>query len=388
MSVDCLSMVGEKEFARRSMWEATLRDANGDVPWSTGLIKSVTVPKVSLDVAEIYGGTTRAYNGWKLPSNISLSIWETSDHTVERYLDEWMFGKPGKKGTGILNIDGGDAGALQAVPNEGVIYRELVFKTFIYETESASGVDVLKKSFAQELKFNIDKMEGFVKDMAKEDSIDGGAREPLYADIREGAREMRGLVARTSQLMRGATVPVVMKAQAIPILDKLAQAASDLANQLVARVPAPSNLTRRFIPPVIIPPPVMRIPVTAQIAPPRDSRLDTARRLVNQIPAKETKSRTMLIENALHHIEKLKAAVSKSPALARDKAGEPDGMDSAKVSLGDVKRSARQKITSSVTYQVALSDYDVGGYSYESGEGVSYTVSLAVRDMKRTEYPD
>jgi hypothetical protein len=121
-----IEQLGEKEFARRNLWEATLFDENHNpIIWSTGLIKSTNIPKLSFVVEDILAGTSKGYMGWKLPDNLSISIWETSDHTVEKYLDEWMMGK-----TGIFNPE---TGAFRVQPSEDYLYRDVKIKTFIYE---------------------------------------------------------------------------------------------------------------------------------------------------------------------------------------------------------------------------------------------------------------
>ena len=126
-----IEQIGEKEFARRNFWEATLFDENHNpLVWSTGLIKSINSPKIAFLIEDILAGTSKGYMGWKLPDNLSISIWETSDHTVEKYLDEWMMGK-----TGIFNPD---TGAFRVQPSEDYLYRDVQIKTFIYEFTKSS----------------------------------------------------------------------------------------------------------------------------------------------------------------------------------------------------------------------------------------------------------
>jgi len=42
---------------------------------------------------------------------------------------------------------------------------------------------------------------------------------------------------------------------------------------------------------------------------------------------------------------------------------------------------AIERITSLITYSTAIESYDIGTYDYTTGEGVSYTVNLAVCDI-------
>jgi hypothetical protein len=121
-----IEQIGEKEFARRNLWEATLFDEHHNpLVWSTGLIKSTNIPKLSFMIEDILGGTSKGYTGWKLPDNLSIGIWEQSDHTVEKYLDEWMLG-----GAGVFNPD---TGAFRVQPSEDYLYRDVKIKTFIYK---------------------------------------------------------------------------------------------------------------------------------------------------------------------------------------------------------------------------------------------------------------
>ena len=138
MSID---QIGEKEFARRNLWEATLFDENHNpLLWSTGLIKSTNIPKLAFTVEDIYAGTSKGYTGWKLPENLSISIWETSDHMVEKYLDEWMLGE-----TGVFNPK---TGAFRVHSKEDFIYRDVKIKTFIYEYSQSPPYQVKEKTTA------------------------------------------------------------------------------------------------------------------------------------------------------------------------------------------------------------------------------------------------
>jgi hypothetical protein len=139
-----IEQLGEKEFARRNLWEATLFDENHNpLIWSTGLIKSINIPKLQFTIEDIFAGTSKGYLGWKLPDNLSVSIWETSDHQVEKYLDEWMLGK-----TGVFNPE---SGAFRVQPSEDYLYRDVKIKTFIYEYIESKPYRVKKENTAVEL---------------------------------------------------------------------------------------------------------------------------------------------------------------------------------------------------------------------------------------------
>lgn len=303
MSVDCIREVGdgEKDFAKRTLWDATLHDENGKpLSWSTGLIKSVTLPKITFTVEDILNGANKAYASWKLPDSISLNIWETSDHQVEKYFDEWMLGKKDKsgktqQGTGVFNQD---TGAFQ-VAKAGVLYRNLTVRTFYYDVSKERQNINVQENTSSFMPTTVMK-----KDYKKFD------------------------------------VHLVKKQQPIPLLDKFVSAAQGIAGQAIARFPA-SNITAAIIPPIVIPPPMMTVPVPSLAA-------------LN--PSVATTMQT----------GKMKIA-KKDKKVVGDKSKQ-----------GNVK----EVTTSLVTYKVAIESYDVGTYDYSSGEGVSYSVTLAVCGIK------
>jgi len=276
------------DFAKRNFWEATLFDHTGAaLAWSTTLIKSVNVPKLTLGVEDIYNGATKAYSSWKLPDSISLSIWETSDHQVEKYLDEWMTGE-----TGVLSTKYGVAFRTNPL---GYLFRKLQVVTFIYEAE-------------------------------KEESLS----------------------IKASQYDAPQLQKTVNQQQVIPIVDKLASVANGLIQTVAAGSPLIDNLipgaskvtgyipseATKFIPPLIVPIPTMKVP----------------------IPIGTGVSKYFTNDNYI---------------------------DSAKVS----KFPSKEKITSRITYTTAIESYDIGSYDYATGDGVSYTVNLAVTDIE-IEHPE
>lgn len=275
MSIDNLGILGKEELARRNLWEATLYNEAGQaLSWSTGLIKSVVSPRLSFMLENCLGGTHKSYASWKLPESIQLSIWETSDHRVERYLDSWMTGK-----NGVFDMNKSQFRA-QTMSS---LYRKFVFKTFIYKLPAP-------KAYSEDIG----------------GSISDKLRPP------------------------GSKVIIEQK-QYIPVVDKLASAAGSLANRLVASVPL-SNVTRAFMPPVVIPPPLMKKVVDISV--------------LNGV-SKPTKPTPKLPSTPAVEVEK-----------------------------------------SRITYTVAIESYDVGIYEYSSGEGVSYTVNLAVCDISTGKSSD
>jgi len=358
MSVD---QIGEKEFARRNLWEATLFDENHDpLLWSTGLIKSTNIPKLQFTVDDIYAGTSKGYTGWKLPDNLQISIWETSDHMVEKYFDEWMIGK-----TGVLNIDPEKGVAFRSHSSEDFIYRDVQIKTFIYEYEEDESYEVKRKDVISKLILH-------TKKSLQEFST------PLTVEQYEYIHAVSEIAVADARKV------ILEKKQVIPILDKFTAAIGGIANQLVARVsvndltgrlipssiipsplvpfvkaPIPSDLTRRIIPPVVIPPPLMKIPVARG-------------EITKDYLAKSS------LQGKSVPITLLQGIRSKAEEILVDfAAGEAKNAK---------KWKSSEKTTSLITYNTAIESYDIGTYDYSTGDGVSYNVNLPVRDIK-IDYP-
>jgi len=270
-----LEQFGEKELARRNFWEADLFDENSKrLEWSP-LIKSVTIPKISFSVDEIYGGTSKAYTGWKLPENISLTIWETSDHAVEKYLDSWMTGEKG-----VLGITNENGVAFRSHGRMNYLYRKLKIKTFIYENTE---------------------------------------EKPITADVWNRPHLQK--------------VVDVQEKQVIPLVDKAVAVLNGASSQAIAMLPF-SDLTSK-IPSVVVPPPLMTVFVpTGTPSPP--------------IVSDWKKNSVELINSS-------------------------------------VKWAKKEKVTSEITYTTAIESYDIGTYDYTTGDGVSYTVNLAVIDFFNTK---
>jgi hypothetical protein len=579
-----IEQLGEKEFARRNLWEATLFDENHNpIVWSTGLIKSTNIPKLSFTVEDILAGTSKGYMGWKLPDNLSISIWETSDHAVEKYLDEWMIGK-----TGIFNPE---TGAFRVQPSEDYLYRDVKIKTFIYEyTESKPyqvkkkdavsalaltmqnglteqlgavsvgqqeyihaaseiAVSVMEKIIANphatseinvvgqhaaseivvsamekiianpyatsEIKSSgqhaaseivVSAMENIIANQHATSEIKSSgqhaaseivvsrsdkviANQHNSADIQEKVNSNNNDTAFTMQYSPMQTIVMVEKKQVIPVLDKITAAIGGLANQAISGIPLGSDITRRFIPPVIIPPLLMRLPIPTgtpvpqllmapskfvrlqdKVAPMMTSKvIQLQDKIMESTDSQDIQLRGKIEESTdsqdIQFQDKIEESTDSQDIQLRGKIEEStniqdiqfqdkieesansqdiqlrgkieESTDSKVIQLQDkIEEStkeksqiilqaikerkqkvalaildgirkkvedvlvefaageatkakqwkAREKITSLVTYSTAIEGYDIGTYDYSTGDGVSYTINLAVRNIK-IEYP-
>jgi len=403
MSVD---QIGEKEFARRNLWEATLLDANHNpLLWSTGLIKSTNIPKLQFTIDDIYAGTSKGYTGWKLPDNLSLSIWETSDHMVEKYLDEWMIGR-----TGVFNPE---TGAFRIQPKEDFIYRDVKIKTFIYEYTESKPYQVKKKNVVSALFLAM--MEG-LQEQTGPVSID--QQEYIHAVSEIAMKEIERVVANqhdsvtvqerinandntltfVTQKTPMQKIVMVEKKQVIPVLDKVTAAIGGLVNNAVARVPF-SDLSRQLIPPVVIPPPLMRIPVptgtpTPQLPMVQGKYVRLQDRILPNTKSKTIQLQDRIVESSQERNKMIRQAIdeSKQKVALQIVEGIQKKVEDVLIDFtsGEATRAkewkASEKTTSLVTYSTAIEGYDIGTYDYTTGDGVSYTVNLAVRDIK-IEYP-
>jgi hypothetical protein len=403
MSVD---QIGEKEFARRNLWEATLFDENHNpLLWSIGLIKSTNIPKLAFTIEDIYAGTSKGYTGWKLPDNLQISMWETSDHMVEKYLDEWMLGE-----TGVFNPN---TGAFRVQSKEDFIYRDVKVRTFIYQFTESRPYQVKKKDVVSALFLTM--MEGLQEQTG---SVSVDQQEYIHAVSEIAVSEIEKIIANQyesvtvqekinenkndavfiTQSTPMQKIAIVEKKQVIPVLDKITAAIGGLANQAVARIPF-SDISRRLMPPVIIPPPLMRLPVPTGTPTPQlpmnqgkfvrlqDKILPKSTNKTIQIQdhiAESSQERNKTIRQAIDE-QKQKAALTIIQGI--QKKVEDVLVEFASGEATHAKQwKASEKTTSLVTYSTAIEGYDIGTYDYSTGDGVSYNLNLAVRDIK-IEYP-
>ena len=403
-----IEQIGEKEFARRNFFEATLYDEkHNPLVWSTGLIKSINIPKISFTTEDIYAGTNKGYLGWKLPDNISLSIWETSDHQVEKYLDDWMLGK-----NGVFDPENS---IFRAHDTEDNIYRDLRVKTFIYKyTEGSSyqakKMDVvtalyltLKSGLTEQIgPVTIEQQEYIqaISEMAVtevEKRIESQENSITIKEKVNANENNIGFVKQNTQMQK---IAVVEQKQIAPIVGNLVAAVNGLLGNAVPRIPIlPSDLTRKFTPPVIIPPPLIRVPIPTgtpfpQVAVTLGKPIQLQDRISPITRSKEIRYHDNISGSSNDHRLTIRDSTpeKKSKNLLTiidgiEKKAEEILIDFAEGAAVNAKRwKATEKTTSLIKYETAIENYDIGGYDYSTGDGVSYTVNLAVRDIK-IEHP-
>jgi len=82
--------------ALKNMWEVTFSTASGSwAEWTTPLVTAINTPKLKLTVIPTESGIFKAYNGYELPDNITVTMYENRWRSVENFLDSWMFGEKG-----------------------------------------------------------------------------------------------------------------------------------------------------------------------------------------------------------------------------------------------------------------------------------------------------
>jgi hypothetical protein len=128
-----LEQLGSKSYALRNLWEVTLFDEKQNpLDWTTGLMVSTNIPKLRFIVEPILAGSSKGYRGWELPDTLNLVMWENSDHSLEKYLDEWMMGK-----TGVFNPE---SGAFRKQDSVDFLYRQVRVRTFYYKFTSGNNI--------------------------------------------------------------------------------------------------------------------------------------------------------------------------------------------------------------------------------------------------------
>jgi hypothetical protein len=379
-----IEQLGSKSYALRNLWEATLFDEkHNPLDWTTGLMVSTNIPKLKFVVESILAGSSKGYKGWDLPDSLSIVMRETSDHSLEKYLDEWMTGE-----TGIFNPE---TGAFRVQDTPDFLYRDIKVRTFYYKFTSGENISVKIHEAIQrgadeyiiQVNNETKKLTGLELSIESQEYL----REQAYTVMAHEYTKGNFKITDKQEYVKINPTLIVEKKQVIPVIDKLTSLASGVANQIVSRIPL-SNLTRAILPPLVIPPPLLRIPVTTGSPPPIPRHLKIPVKFDAPTPSKKQKQ----IE--LYKIREKED--NKTIDLNFDMS-----VDIRKVTLNAVQSTAEKIVeitggeavnakqwkaeevtTALVTYTCAIESYDIGTYDYQTGEGVQYTINLPVCDIK------
>jgi hypothetical protein len=379
-----LEQLGEKSYALRNLWEATLFDEKQNpLDWTTGLMVSTNIPKLKFTVESILAGSSKGYRGWELPDSLNLTMRETSDHFLEKYLDEWMMGK-----TGVFNPE---SGAFRKQESTDFLYRKARFRTFYYKYTFGENINIKIHEAIQrgadeyiiQISNETKKLTGLELSIKSQEYLREQAYATMFHEYANGnlkTTDKQEYVKVNSRLL-------VEKKQVIPVVDKLTALASGVANQAVSKIPL-SNLTRAILPPLVIPPPLLRVPVATGSPPPVPRHLKTPIQFDTPTPSKSQK------EIELYSIGKKED--SKTADLKFDMSEDIrkvsfDAVQSTSEKIVEItggkavnakKWEAVEVTTSLVTYTCAIESYDIGTYDYVTGEGVQYTINLPICDIK------
>jgi hypothetical protein len=340
--------------ALKNLWQACFMDEEGrPLDWTQPLITAINTPRLKLIVTAVDGGAMKTYTGYELPENISLTIYETPDKKVEKYLDGWMFGPKGvfNKNTGKFRSRSRDE-----VTN---IYRCVKFSTLLWENEdpdAGQAANVKQKSPGiQKSALNIKQKSPDVQESTLSVKLKG-------PDVQESAAN----VSRKDLSVQELTAMVLHREESKPYVKPII-ASQQIASQLTSLVSGAANQMLGHIPVmavgrVIIPPPLIKKPLEPSVSkvpfPVRASSIESS--------IKKRKTLESGKEESLDSIKKWKTLES----------GNVREETSIK------KYTHREKIVSTTTYTCAIEGYDVAAYDYETGGPVSYTVNLAVLDYK------
>lgn len=299
MSID--AVFKDTNIALKTFWETVLLDQDGkEISWTRPLITAVTTPKLKLTVNAVDGGAKKAYMGYELPDNITLTMYETVDRKVEKYLDDWMFGKNG--------VFDRETGRFRKRDKDKItnIYRGLKFITTAWKNDK-DGVNANVKTEENAAGTHISLIE------QEKSGIFSGSDDPLLNQAR---------IMNTQQ-----------------IASQLTAVASQAANQVLGVVPG------MFMPRVVIPPPLLKLPAIVPVPiPPKSSTT------ANHVTVPESKQTRVLPEE-----------------------------DNIKTYKHEEKR------ISITTYTCSIEGYEPSSYDYESGGPVTYSVNLSLTNSK-TEY--
>jgi hypothetical protein len=351
--------------------------------WTTGLMVSTNIPKLRFIVEPILAGSSKGYKGWELPDSLSIVMRETSDHSLEKYLDEWMMGE-----SGIFNPE---TGAFRIQDTSDFLYRNIRVRTFYYKYTSGENINVkIHEAIQRGVDEYIIQVNNETKDLTGlELSIKSQEylREQAYTVIAHEYAHGNLTITDKQEHVKANKILIVEKKQVIPLVDKLTALAGGVANQLVSKIPL-SNLTRAILPPLVIPPPLLKVPVATGAPPPIPKHLKIPVKFDTPTPSKKQKQIELynIRKNEDSKTTDLKFDMSTNIRKVIFDAVQSTSEKIVEITGGEAvnakKWKAEEVTTAFVTYTCAIESYDIGTYDYLTGEGVQYTINLPVCDIK------
>jgi hypothetical protein len=317
---------------------------------------STNIPKLRFIVESILAGSSKGYRGWELPEALNIVMRETTNHALEKYLDEWMMGK-----TGVFNPE---SGAFRTQDSADFLYRDVRIRTFYYKYTSGENIDV---KIHEAIQWGADE---YIIQVSNETKKLAGME--LSVKSQEYLHEQAYAII-SHEYANGNSVLIVDKKQVIPLVDKLTALASSIVNQRTSKIPL-SNLTRAISPPLVIPPPLLRVPVATGSPPPIPRHLKIPVKFDVRTPLKKQKQTDMKFDIS-EDIQKVSFNAVQQTA---EKIIEITGGDAVNAK----KWKAVEVTTALITYTCAIESYDIGTYDYQTGDSVQYTINLPICDIK------
>jgi hypothetical protein len=379
-----LDQLGDKSYALRNLWEATLFDEkHNPLDWTTGLMISTNIPKLRFIVEPVLAGSSKGYKGWELPDALNIAMRETSDHSLEKYLDEWMMGK-----SGVFNPE---TGAFRIQDTPDFLYRDIRVRTFYYKFTSGENINVKiheaiqrgADEFIIQVNNETKKLTGLELSIKSQEYL----REQAYTVMAHEYAGGKFNISEKQEHVKLNPILIVEKKQVIPVVDKMVALANGVVNQAVSKIPL-SNLTRAILPPLVIPPPLLRVPVATGSPPPIPRQLKIPVKFDTPAPSKKQNQTELynIREKEDSKITDLKFDMSADIRKVSFDTVQSTSERIVEITGGEAvnakKWKAEEVTTALVTYTCAIESYDIGTYDYQTGEGVQYTINLPVCDIK------
>jgi hypothetical protein len=344
---------------------------------------STNIPKLRFIVEPVLAGSSKGYKGWELPDALNIVMRETTDHSLEKYLDEWMMGK-----SGVFNPKTG-AFRIQATPD--FLYRNIKVRTFYYKLTSGEDINIKIHEAVQrgadeyiiQVNDETKKLTGLELPIKSQEYL----REQVYRVMTREYIINNFKTTKNQEYIKENPISFVKSKQVIPAADKIAALSIGVVNQAVSKIPL-SNLTRAILPPLVVPPPLLQISVLTGSPPPIPKYLKFPMEF-NAITPKKDQKKIELYNIGKKEDSKttdIKIEISADIRRVIFDAAQSTVEKIVEITGGkavNAKKWKSEEVTTAlVTYTCAIESYDVGTYDYQTGEGVQYTINFPICDIK------